>query len=64
MRAPLNALDLETVNIALYVGYEIEAGPQEQIFDMYESYPTGGNTRNAIKQVLNLLGIQINGINC
>jgi hypothetical protein len=63
-RAPLNELDLDTVCSALYVGYEIEAGPEEKVLELYESYNVGGGVRMIIKDVINRLNIQIKGINC
>jgi hypothetical protein len=58
---PLGDLDLETVNVALYVGYEIEKGPAEKVYDYYLNNIERGPV---IENVLNLLNIKIKGINC
>ncbi|MEH7503258.1 hypothetical protein V7152_14815 [Neobacillus drentensis] len=62
-RAPLNDLDLDTVCTALYVGYDIEPSPEDKVRAFYESYPSGGCSRDTIEQVLGILNIQIPGIN-
>lgn len=60
-RKALNEIELETLNIALYVGYEVDPGPEDKILEYYHK-----NTQYAIviKDVLNLLNIQIKDINC
>jgi hypothetical protein len=78
-QAPLNDLDLDTVCTALYVGYEIEVGPEEKIRAYFleseklhtkfykEENPKHlyiKGTIDGIKDTLNLLNIQIKGINC
>jgi argonaute-like protein implicated in RNA metabolism and viral defense len=78
-RAPLNELDLDTVCRALYVGYEIEAGPEEKVLDYFlkgqkikDEFIASENPNSAyivgnldgVKDTLNLLNIQIKGINC
>jgi hypothetical protein len=62
--APLNDLDVDTVCQALYVGYEVEVGPEEKVIQLYESYPIGGPYRILIKDVITALNMQIQGINC
>ncbi|WP_066316846.1 hypothetical protein [Bacillus sp. FJAT-29814] len=57
----LNDLGLKEINIALYVGYEIEKGPEEMVYDYYLKNIERGPV---IENVLNLLNIQIKGINC
>jgi hypothetical protein len=69
-RAPLNDLDLGTVCTALYVGYEVEAGPEEKLLDYHQSLDTSRefsaewHMSLAVTKTLNLLNIQIKGINC
>jgi hypothetical protein len=69
-RSQLNDLDLDTVCSALYVGYEIEQGPEEKIIEYFQSLDTsrefseGWHKSIAITKTLNLLNIQIKGINC
>jgi hypothetical protein len=62
-REVLNDLDLDTVCRALYEGYEIEPSPEEKIKTYYDATPKGYTTA-VIEDVLNLLNIQIQGINC
>jgi hypothetical protein len=62
-RAPLNDLDLDTVCSALYVGYEIEPGPEEKILSFYEANAKNCHIEFAVRQTLKLLNIQIPGIN-
>jgi hypothetical protein len=62
-RKALNDLDLETVNIALYVGYEVEPGPEEKVLEYYNELEHGF-ARGAVTVTLNILNIQIKGINC
>lgn len=57
----LNVLGLKEVNTALYVGYEIEAGPEEKVIEYYEQHI---QFRGAIREVLNLFSIEVKGINC
>jgi hypothetical protein len=60
-RAPLNDLDLDTVCTALYVGFEIEASPEENVLAYYI---TNSLNASVIEDVLDLLNIEIKGINC
>jgi hypothetical protein len=60
-QAPLNDLGLDEVCTALYVGYEIEPGPEEEALDYYQKNP---DVAPVIGDVLNILNIQIKGINC
>jgi hypothetical protein len=62
-RKPLNDVDLETLNIALYVGYEIEPGPEESVLNIYKFYKDNGLAREVIGDVLTALNIQIKGVN-
>jgi hypothetical protein len=69
-RKPLNDLDLDTICQALYVGYEIEASPEKKVMDYYKSLNTSRefsaewHKSLAVTKTLNLLNIQIKGINC
>jgi hypothetical protein len=63
-RAALNNLDLDTVCAALYVGYEIEPGPEEKILDLYKFYSDNGIASEVIEEVLGIFEIPIKGINC
>jgi hypothetical protein len=60
-RAPLNELDLDTVCRALYQGYEIEMDPEEKVLEYYlKNY----HAAPVIEEVLNILNVQIKGVNC
>jgi hypothetical protein len=59
-RKPLNDLDIETINLALYVGYEIEPGPEDKVLEYYQN---NMDAAPVIEDVLNLLNIYIPGIN-
>ena len=61
-RAPLNDIDLDTVCRALYVGYEVEQSPEEKVKNYYNDF-TAGYEKAIIVNTLNLLNIQIQGIN-
>lgn len=65
-RAALNKLELDALCTALYVGYEVEPGPEEKVFHFYvQVMKFGGHGQaDVIKQTLNLLGKEIKGINC
>ncbi|SDM18224.1 hypothetical protein [Bacillus sp. OK048] len=69
-REALNNIDLETLNVALYVGYEIEPGPEDKILEYYHSLDTSREFSSewqmslAVTKTLNLLNIKIKGINC
>jgi hypothetical protein len=64
---PLNRLNLDEVIRALYVGCEIEKSPEEQIKDFYTKAPLNDRadygTRYGVRQTLQMLGIEIEGIN-
>ncbi|WP_251468037.1 hypothetical protein [Neobacillus mesonae] len=62
--APLNDLDLDTVCQALYVGYEVEPGPEEKVINFYEANAANPAIEFAVRQTLKLLNYQIKGINC
>jgi hypothetical protein len=59
-QAELNDMDLDTLCTALYVGYEIEAGPEEKVLEYYQE---NLDVAPVIEDVLNLLNIFIPGIN-
>lgn len=66
-QAELNDMDLNTLCTALYVGYEIEPGPEEKILNHFngvrgDNYGIG--FREGIKVALANFNIQIQGINC
>ncbi|MFJ5713157.1 hypothetical protein [Neobacillus sp. NPDC093127] len=63
-RAPLNDLDLDTVCKALYVGYEIEEGPEEKIKAVYDANNHLPSLQFGIRYTLKTLNVQIKGINC
>jgi hypothetical protein len=66
----LNDLGLKEINIALYVGYEIEPGPEEKVLVFYRSlnpsreFSAEWHMSVAVTKTLNLLNVQIKGINC
>jgi len=62
-RKPLNDLDLETINCALYVGYEVEESPEEKVKEYYD-YLLVPDNKMIVKATLTLLNIYIKGINC
>ncbi|WP_284037427.1 hypothetical protein [Neobacillus sp. 114] len=68
--AVLNDLDLNTVCTALYVGYEVEPGPEEKVMDYYQSLDTSRefsadwHKSIAVSHTLKLLNIHIKGNNC
>jgi hypothetical protein len=62
-RAPLNNLDLDTICRALYVGFEIEASPEDNAREFYNEVVVHGYGY-IIRHTLNLLNIKISGINC
>lgn len=62
-RAPLNDLDLDTVCSALYVGYEIEAGPEDKVKSYYHDF-NAAYEKAIVVNTLNLLNVSIKGINC
>ncbi|MGM7719398.1 hypothetical protein [Metabacillus sp. Hm71] len=72
---PLNGMDLETLIKAVYIGYEVELTPEEQILDFYKlaegklkQYKSEHMTRHikgqmyAIERISEILGIDIPGI--
>lgn len=69
---PLNALSLDSMIRALYIGYEVEKTPEEKVKELYNNY--GPNSRDeqyyadervqmGIRQTLNVLGMKVEGIN-
>ncbi|MCM3763481.1 hypothetical protein [Neobacillus niacini] len=73
-RSVLNDLDIDTVCRALYVGYEVEPGPEEKLLKHFQDqgvfkkkYPATeyhSGHMDGIRLTLDLLNIQIKGINC
>jgi hypothetical protein len=63
-QAELNKVDLNTLCTALYVGYEVEPGPEDRVLEIYNSHPTSGYTRKVISEVLDAYDIKVKGINC
>ncbi|MCY9090880.1 hypothetical protein [Bacillus mojavensis] len=77
MYAPLNDLDLLTLAAALVNGYEVEKTPEERVQQYYydlrraedrleergESGPQFRQGWQSVEETLNLLGIQIEGVN-
>ncbi|MBT2727875.1 hypothetical protein J7E63_13090 [Bacillus sp. ISL-75] len=65
-RELLNRLSLETITVALYIGYEIDKSPEEKIFNLYQFYSEWNNPspKALIKNVLDILNIRIKGVNC
>jgi hypothetical protein len=63
-RKPLNDLDLDTICRALYVGYELEPSPEEQVLKIYNFYRDNGFAREVIEEVLAALKVEIKQINC
>lgn len=69
-REALNDIDLETLNVALYVGYEVEKDPEEKVIEFYQSLDTSRefsadwHISIAVTKTLDLLNIKIKGINC
>jgi hypothetical protein len=61
-RKPLNDLDLDTLCRALYVGYELEPSPEEQVLKIYKFYRDNGFAREVIEEVLAALNVEIKGI--
>lgn len=75
----LNELSLEQMAIALYVGYEVEETPEEKLLNVWQSTwdeynritdfqnrPGGGYENGfakGIEKAIDILGIQIKGIN-
>lgn len=59
-RKYLNDFDLDTVCSALYIGYEIEQGPEEKVLEYYHRNP---DVAPVIEDILNFLNITIPGIN-
>lgn len=62
-RSCLNDLDLDTICTALYVGYEIEPCPEDKVLDFYEVNAKNHHIEYAVRHTLNLLNIQVKGIN-
>jgi hypothetical protein len=62
-QAPLNDLDLDTLCTALYVGYELEESPEEKVLKFYEANAKSNQIEFAVRKTLELLNIQIPGIN-
>jgi len=73
-RQVLNDQDLDLIIRALYVGYEIEPGPEEKLKSHYveqaafkKKYPNAeyhSGHMDGIRVTLDLFNIQIQGINC
>ena len=64
----LNAIDLDTLIRALYIGYEVEQTPEDKVRDYYNSHlrtdlSSDHYTKKAIVVTLNLLNIKISGVN-
>jgi hypothetical protein len=55
---PLNDLDLNTLIIALYIGYEVELTEQEKIQDLYDCFMARhhGFYRLGVRDTLTVLG--------
>lgn len=63
-----NNLSLDTLIRALYIGYEIEKTPEEQLAEHYRKISTSNQEYNAgicngIRKTLQILGITIEGVN-
>ncbi|MEC0718978.1 hypothetical protein P8882_01655 [Bacillus haynesii] len=59
-------LDLLTLAAALINGYEVEKTPEEKVREYYESYggsPSAMERKEAVQDTLDLLGIEIEGVN-
>lgn len=73
--SPITNLTVGELATALYVGYEVEVTPDEHVFDYYvqaseesrssdtEVSKVGLGKVDAIKNILNKLGVSITGIN-
>jgi hypothetical protein len=74
---PLNHISLETLNIALYLGYEVEPSPEDKLAKIYKeaqffykkhianssgSYHAG--QLEGIQIALDLFNIRVKGVNC
>jgi hypothetical protein len=65
-RSALNDLDLDTVARALYIGYEIEPSPGDKVKEYFDQLNNKSlsSGRVVVIDVINLLNLQIKGINC
>jgi hypothetical protein len=59
----MNGMNLDTLIRALYIGYEIEQTPEEQLLECYKNYKDNPGVRHGVKMTLNTLNIKIKGIN-
>lgn len=61
----INKLPLDTLIRALYIGYEVEQSPEDRVREYYETVVRMHYTspRDAIRETLNLLNKQIEGVN-
>jgi hypothetical protein len=64
-REVLNDQDLDLIIRALYIGYEVEPGPEEKVLEYFEKLNNKSlsSGRVIVIDVLNLLNIYITGIN-
>jgi hypothetical protein len=67
-RKPLNDLSLETVIMALYIGYELEPTPEEKIKsyfkELQDSSFVSKQEAEGVLRTMALLKIKIEGVNC
>lgn len=62
-------MPLDTLIRALYIGYEVEETPEDKVREYhneqynYKDHDTQDSSPNAICNVLNMLGIKIDGVN-
>ncbi|MCY7780015.1 hypothetical protein MOB41_16575 [Bacillus haynesii] len=62
----LDKMDMLTLAAALINGYEVEKTPEEKVREYYESYggsPSAMERKEAVQDTLDLLGIEIEGVN-
>jgi hypothetical protein len=66
----LNSMSLERLVVALYIGYEVERSPEEQVkelFDLHRGFKNHDYHRGAasgMQETLYALNIKIEGVNC
>jgi hypothetical protein len=64
----LNGLSLERLIVALYIGYEVECSPIELLASYYNSITIhqewGLQIKKGIENTLDILELQIEGVNC